>query len=723
MSIASEITRIKNNISAAYDEAEARGATMPAKENTANLASTIESIPEGSSEAPELYAPTLSRSNDTVTISNPSTNGSFVDTYKIYNGNTLLSEQSGTSISLVGLGAGSYELYVAAAGEGFKTSPKSNRIKASVYTITRTLTNLTANNSTALISNGLSYTVTLTPASGYYLPEDIIVTAGGNPCYFEYNSYTGVITLPSVNGNLVITAVADTVNRLRRPKLTRSGTTLTITPPTYAENTYLYIDGTLVQTYTGTSAGTFDLSSYTTYGIYAITLQSEATGYEDSQVVSMNYNVGPTIKMTNGVITILDIISGVIAFHVYVDGTAVDFVNYDGSASWSLDMSDYEGGSIPDGKHTVELEALGSGSSIPSNRSNPVTWFCGTAPIYGVSGMYNSAKALTRTDDAVGLSYVINSSTGAVDSDFDDVFPWNEAEIVEDAAGKFLKMPTMYFRVGVDNDKRITDIAVSSMPSGSGDWYEVPSFMYSCYLGYIQSNKLVSKSGYTPAYNKTRAQFRTAAAANGSGYCQEDLYHATVMMFLWWIEFANKDSQSIMRGRESGQGTAGGSSRRDTGGTDGLETPSGYETTYGQMRWHGIEDFVGNMFRFRDGICMPNWNEYYYVTDDPTKFADETTNMTALSYKAPPASSGNCIAAYGWDEDHPFMCMPCAVVNNGSYNTYFCDQIYLNGSSYPVLYCGSYYNFDYASYGLSYCRGRNVGYSDGYLGSRLLKLS
>jgi hypothetical protein len=47
MSVASEINRIKANIADAYDEAEAKGATMPATENSANLADTIASISGG----------------------------------------------------------------------------------------------------------------------------------------------------------------------------------------------------------------------------------------------------------------------------------------------------------------------------------------------------------------------------------------------------------------------------------------------------------------------------------------------------------------------------------------------------------------------------------------------------------------------------------------------------------------------------------------------------
>ena len=47
MSIASEITRIQDNISDAYTAANAKGATMPATQNSDNLATTIATIPTG----------------------------------------------------------------------------------------------------------------------------------------------------------------------------------------------------------------------------------------------------------------------------------------------------------------------------------------------------------------------------------------------------------------------------------------------------------------------------------------------------------------------------------------------------------------------------------------------------------------------------------------------------------------------------------------------------
>ena len=47
MSIASEITRINNNIASAYSQCQSKGATMPLTQNSANLANTISTISGG----------------------------------------------------------------------------------------------------------------------------------------------------------------------------------------------------------------------------------------------------------------------------------------------------------------------------------------------------------------------------------------------------------------------------------------------------------------------------------------------------------------------------------------------------------------------------------------------------------------------------------------------------------------------------------------------------
>ena len=456
------------------------------------------------------------------------------------------------------------------------------------------------------------------------------------------------------------------------------------------------------------------------YAIHEISVVSSAPGYDDSDAVTEMYYIGATIAIASGVISIVDVIQGVTSFKLYVDGVLIDTVAYDYSSGWGIDMSDYES-QLDDGKHEVRLAAVGTG--IADNRSNAVYAYVGTLPIYGVSGLYNSNRALTRTDDAVGMDFVINSSSGAIDSDFDDVFPWNQAEVVDLDAGKFLRLPDMFFRVGTDANGKITDIAVSGMPSGSGNWYEVKGFDVACYGASVSGSALRSWSGQTRASNQTRASFRSKAAATGTGYYQYDFYHHTVLQFLWLIEWATKDSASIMTGRISGSGTSGGSSARPTGGTDNVATPSGFETAYAQMRWHYIEDFIGNLREFYDGIINTSPGSPSYITTDPTKFSDsDTTNMSALSFNNANTNNGNCIAALGWDSDHPFFAVPIEVVNNGNFNTYFCDGYYPS-AGYPVVFGGAGYIYANASNGVFYVNTNSASYSYANLGARLLHSS
>ena len=395
-------------------------------------------------------------------------------------------------------------------------------------------------------------------------------------------------------------------------------------------------------------------------------------------------------------------------------------------------FDDISGRAIKKAKENPDAEKIESSAEIPDTDNNCImgadaaeTADCisnGTcinpAPIYGVSGMYSEYAELYRTDDAVGLDYAIDRNTGEITSDFNDVFPWNKTEVVEDAAGnKFVSFPEMYFRIGADDNHRLTEIAVSERPSGAGSWYKVAPFMYGCYGGSVSNGTLKSVSGVSRQARTTRAGFRSYAAANGTGYYQLDLYHRTVVMLLWFIEFATKKSDSIMTGRISGSGTQGGSSVCQTGGTDNLGTPSGFETAYGQMRYHYIEDFIGNMQEFVDGVCCKGVGDYDYVTDDPDNFSDDTTGKTPLCYPVP---NNNWLTALGWDSDNPFMCLP-AESSDDADNTHFFTYSDYASASYPVLYCGAHYNYTFSYCGLTFFCRYSAGDSFAYRGGRLLK--
>lgn len=249
------LTRIQSDDSAFADIKAAiirQNVDVPSDAGYDDYADYIDTI-EGPNELPQLNKLSLARSNDTVTISNPSSNGGFVTAFKLYNGNTVINQNASSSFSLKGLGAGSYELTATAVGTNFSESEPSNKIKVKVCTITKSLTDLNGNDNNTLIASGMPYNITLTPVSGKYLPENIVVTMGGQPCKYTWNSYTGELAIKSVTGDIAITAVAYNAAKLRRPVLVLNGSQLEVTPPLYAETTVTYIDDVPVYTYNGNS--------------------------------------------------------------------------------------------------------------------------------------------------------------------------------------------------------------------------------------------------------------------------------------------------------------------------------------------------------------------------------------------------------------------------------------------------------------------------------------
>ncbi len=454
------------------------------------------------------------------------------------------------------------------------------------------------------------------------------------------------------------------------------------------------------------------------YGTFEVKVKSFHEDFEPSDDVLTSYTInGATIVLEEySKIKIVKNIQGINQFELLIDGIVKDVIDYEDTEEYVVDLRLYE--DIPKGRRTINLRAIGEG--INQNLSNSLFYY-DNAPIFGVSGFASTVPNLARTDDSVGLDFSINNLTGEIKSDFNNSFPWNETEIVTEDTGKFVKFPDMYFRVGTNELSQITDIAVSAISHAEGDWYLVPSFMYGCYGGSVSNSKMKSISGATRQTSAYRSQHRTYAANNGTDYFQLDLFHLSVVAFLFWIEFATTASNTIMTGRFNGSGTAGGNTIIPTGGTDALKTPSGYELKYKQMRYHYIEDFIGNVMEYVDGIYSQTYGSKEYVTADTSKFADSTTGHEQLSYTNPPTNySYPTIATIGWDKNHPFMVLPTTTMNNSNYNTLYCQRDTGRGSNL-VLYTGQcwshiengggVYSFGHAAV--------STAYSD--IGSRLLK--
>ena len=80
-------------------------------------------------------------------------------------------------------------------------------VPLAAYGVVLQLTGLTSSNAATSVQEGAGYTTTLTAQDGYTLPEAVTVTMGGQPIAAEYNATTGELKIPSVTGDVVITAV------------------------------------------------------------------------------------------------------------------------------------------------------------------------------------------------------------------------------------------------------------------------------------------------------------------------------------------------------------------------------------------------------------------------------------------------------------------------------------------------------------------------------------
>lgn len=146
------------------------------------------------------------------------------------------------------------------------------------------------------------------------------------------------------------------------------------------------------------------------------------------------------------------------------------------------------------------------------------------------------------------------------------------------------------------------------------------SFRYYCaYQGYTLSGKLISGSGRVPTASKTRATFRTEAAANGTGWSQIDWNLLIAVQLLYLVEYANFNTQARL-----GQGiTSGGVYTAVTGSSNSLGNASSPSTNTDTqfMSYRGIENWYGQIHKFIDGV---NVNErVYYVNNNPATFADD----------------------------------------------------------------------------------------------------
>lgn len=438
------------------------------------------------------------------------------------------------------------------------------------------------------------------------------------------------------------------------------------------------------------------LSLLIPYGQRQLKVKAKATGYTDSDMSNVvTYYSRPHVHRKDGTtLQITNCRAAATNYEIYLDGTKVGDAAYSGADGGTLDVDVTSLGFTSQAINKVYVK--GTGTGVENNQSETFGFWYGENVILGVSGLYQSEPALTRTDDAVGLSWAM--SNNLISSDFDDKFPFNQMQRETIDGDVFVYVPAMYWRIGYDSNHYITDIAVAPAAMAVGEnqiLAHSDAFYYGAYGARIVDGQMRSVGNGSRSGNYTRAQFREYAKAHGAKYRQLDLYHMRILDFLWLIEFATKNSDAVMQGLTSYGGTCG--------STDSLTVPSGQLSSGGRMRWRYIEDFIGNGLEFFDGLTG------YKATDIESNYTDDTTTGE-LTFT--PCSG--YFKSLKIDPSKPFIAIPQQ--SGGSTSEYYCDYAAFIGSA---VYCrGRYYTG--SDCGLFYVNGNNASYYYSNIGSRLL---
>lgn len=315
------------------------------------------------------------------------------------------------------------------------------------------------------------------------------------------------------------------------------------------------------------------------------------------------------------------------------------------------------------------------------------------AKIYGVDKVGSTTpSALTRTDDAVGLSYTVGTTD--ITSDFDRCYPWCDMQEVTDASGNvFIKIPKFYCKITKNSDgtykHQISGIRYEGFSTlfvdGAGN--ELDYILVGKYEGSGSASRVYSKSGATVLVNITLDNFRTGCKANGAGYQSYDFLIDLIIKELWLVEMKTTNSQSVMYGYANGNSAA-----VVTGRTDGVKTPSGSEesNTDGKhaCKYRGIENLWGNTFTWCDGISFGGDSPYpkVYVCFDPASYSAGKTTSPYV-YQGDRSAGGGYITKVAPLERHPLI--QYATTIGGSDSTYYADYANVHGS---VLAVGGHWN-------------------------------
>lgn len=244
----------------------------------------------------------------------------------------------------------------------------------------------------------------------------------------------------------------------------------------------------------------------------------------------------------------------------------------------------------------------------------------------------------------------------------------------------------------------------------------------------LAADKLASVSGVYPLVGVTRAQCRTLAANNGTGWRQVDFWLISAIQMLYLVEYGDFNSQANLgAGNTNGSYLAGSADQNDSphtiagasnawgnASTDGTQPSAGAKPGTAYMSYRGIENFFGNCWTWVDGLNISSGAQGdWHASNDDTNFADNTTtNYEFLVNSMPSDGYATDIA----DVSGAFI--PSST--GGSSSTFLSDYFYDdNGNTNRVPLFGGSAGLGADAGAFCWALSNWSGSADRYIGARV----
>jgi hypothetical protein len=207
-----------------------------------------------------------------------------------------------------------------------------------------------------------------------------------------------------------------------------------------------------------------------------------------------------------------------------------------------------------------------------------------------------------------------------------------------------------------------------------------PMYLWA-YMNYKNSNVLKSWSGKTPQWNNTISNELAYSSANGTWYTIMWWYQRCLISAYYMMKYGNPNSQSVIW-----NWYVSWSSQQVTGATNSITNATGatdISSTW-RIKLFWLEDFWGNQLQRLWWIFTDSSKNMYVALHDFTA----TISISQGQYKKAGSISSwtgryNCMSSIlGTNK---WMFWPTSTVSNSQYNTYYCNEAYINGSCFALV--------------------------------------